>query len=149
MLANLARGLERNHPRAAASLREGLEQTLALMRLEPRESLERAPSSTNLIENLFSRVRERRTHLGYLEAPLQAELEEREQRLIERRLREADPKPEKRAGDKLSPRRPAWSSERNEGGPESGEEGAFGGADSARVAAGGERDQGGRRLPRV
>jgi hypothetical protein len=59
------------------------------MRLEPRESLERAPSSTNLIENLFSRVRERRTHLGYLEVPLQAELEEREQRLIERRLREA------------------------------------------------------------
>jgi hypothetical protein len=34
-------------------------------------------------------VRERRTHLGYLEALLQAELEEREQRLIERRLREA------------------------------------------------------------
>jgi hypothetical protein len=28
-------------------------------------------------------VRERRTHLGYLEALLQAELEEREQRLIE------------------------------------------------------------------
>ena len=34
-------------------------------------------------------VRERRTHLGFLEALLQAELEEREQRLIERRLREA------------------------------------------------------------
>jgi DNA replication protein DnaC len=34
-------------------------------------------------------ARERRTHLGYLEALLQAELEEREQRLIERRLREA------------------------------------------------------------
>src|SRR5271154_3790702 len=34
-------------------------------------------------------VRERRTHLGYLEALLQDELEEREQRLIERRLREA------------------------------------------------------------
>jgi DNA replication protein DnaC len=34
-------------------------------------------------------VRERQTHLGYLEALLQAELEEREQRLIERRLREA------------------------------------------------------------
>jgi DNA replication protein DnaC len=34
-------------------------------------------------------VRERRTHLGYLEALLQAELEERDQRLIERRLREA------------------------------------------------------------
>jgi DNA replication protein DnaC len=34
-------------------------------------------------------VRERRTHLGYLEALLQAELEERDQRLIERRIREA------------------------------------------------------------
>jgi DNA replication protein DnaC len=34
-------------------------------------------------------VRERRTHLGYLEALLQAEVEEREQRLIERRIREA------------------------------------------------------------
>src|SRR5438105_8264720 len=34
-------------------------------------------------------MRERRTHLGYLEALLQAELEEREQRLVQRRLREA------------------------------------------------------------
>ena len=34
-------------------------------------------------------VRERRTHLGYLEALLQAELEDREQRLIERRIHEA------------------------------------------------------------
>jgi DNA replication protein DnaC len=34
-------------------------------------------------------IRERRTHLGYLEALLQAELEEREQRLIARRIREA------------------------------------------------------------
>jgi DNA replication protein DnaC len=34
-------------------------------------------------------VRERRTHLGYLEALLQAELEDREQRLIERRIQEA------------------------------------------------------------
>jgi hypothetical protein len=34
-------------------------------------------------------VRERRTHLSYLEALLQAELEERDQRLIERRIREA------------------------------------------------------------
>jgi hypothetical protein len=34
-------------------------------------------------------VRERRQHLGFLEALLQAELEEREQRLIARRIREA------------------------------------------------------------
>jgi DNA replication protein DnaC len=34
-------------------------------------------------------LRERRTHLGYLEALLQAELEERDQRLVQRRIREA------------------------------------------------------------
>ena len=34
-------------------------------------------------------LRERRTHLGFLEALLQAELEEREQRLIARRVCEA------------------------------------------------------------
>jgi DNA replication protein DnaC len=34
-------------------------------------------------------VRERRSHLGFLEALLQVELEEREHRLVERRLREA------------------------------------------------------------
>ena len=40
------------------SLREGLDKTLAVMRLDLAESLERVLSSTNLIENLFSRVRE-------------------------------------------------------------------------------------------
>jgi putative transposase len=58
LLENLARSLERNHPGAAASLREGLDETLTIMRLELPESLERVLSSTNLIENLFSRVRE-------------------------------------------------------------------------------------------
>ncbi len=58
MLENPARSLERNHPSAAASLREGLEETLTLTRLELPESLERVLSSTNLIENLFSRVRD-------------------------------------------------------------------------------------------
>jgi putative transposase len=58
LLENLARSLERNHPSAAASLREGLDETLTLMRLDLPASLERVLSSTNLIENLFSRVRE-------------------------------------------------------------------------------------------
>ena len=58
LLENLARSLQRNHPGAAASLREGLEETLTVMRLELPESLERVLGSTNLIENLFSRVRE-------------------------------------------------------------------------------------------
>ena len=58
LLENLARSLEHEHPGAAASLREGLDETLTVMRLELPENLERVLSSTNLIENLFSRVRE-------------------------------------------------------------------------------------------
>ena len=58
LLENLARRLESAHPDAAASLREGLEETLTVMRLDLPESLERVLSSTNLIENLFSRVRD-------------------------------------------------------------------------------------------
>ncbi len=58
LLDNLARTLEREYPGAAASLREGLEETLTIMRLDLAESLTRVLSSTNLIENLFSRVRD-------------------------------------------------------------------------------------------
>src|SRR5271166_563582 len=58
LLDNLARRLEHQHPGATASLREGLEETLTVMRLGLPEHLERVLSSTNLIENLFSRVRE-------------------------------------------------------------------------------------------
>ncbi len=58
LLDGLARRLEHQHPSAATSLREGLEETLTVMRLGLPENLERVLSSTNLIENLFSRVRE-------------------------------------------------------------------------------------------
>jgi putative transposase len=58
LLENLSQRLEHQHPGAAASLREGLEETLTVMRLGLPENLERVLSSTNLIENLFSRVRE-------------------------------------------------------------------------------------------
>jgi transposase-like protein len=58
LLENLARRLEHAHPGAAASLREGLDETLTLMRLELPQNLERVLSSTNLIENLFSSVRD-------------------------------------------------------------------------------------------
>ncbi len=58
LLDNLARRLEHQYPGAAASLREGLDETLTVMRLGLPEALERVLSSTNLIENLFSRVRE-------------------------------------------------------------------------------------------
>src|SRR5216683_1587365 len=57
LLDNLARRLEHQHPGAAASLREGLDETLTVMGLGLPENLERVLSSTNLIENLFSRVR--------------------------------------------------------------------------------------------
>jgi len=58
MLENLARKLVSAHPGAAASLREGLQESLTVMGLHLSEGLERVLSSTNLIENLFSRVRE-------------------------------------------------------------------------------------------
>ncbi len=57
LLDNLARRLEHQHPGAAASLREGLDETLTVMGLGLPENLERVLCSTNLIENLFSRVR--------------------------------------------------------------------------------------------
>jgi len=56
-LLALVRRLEDEHPSAAASLREGLDQTLTVMRFELLAALERTLCSTNAIENLFSRVR--------------------------------------------------------------------------------------------
>jgi len=58
LLENLAHKLESAHPGAAASLREGADETLTVMAHHLPEALERVLSSTNLIENLFSRVRE-------------------------------------------------------------------------------------------
>ena len=55
LLENLAHKLESAHPGAAASLREGIDETLTVMALHLSEGLERVLSSTNLIENLFSR----------------------------------------------------------------------------------------------
>lgn len=51
-LERLARELEREHPGASASLREGLEETLTLQRLGIRGALFRTLRSTNAIENL-------------------------------------------------------------------------------------------------
>lgn len=56
-LESLARYLERLNPSAAASLREGLEETLTLHRLEIPESLRQSLRTTNLIESCFSRTR--------------------------------------------------------------------------------------------
>ena len=51
-LEQLAAGLERTHPGAAASLREGLDETLTLQRLGVTGALYRTLRSTNAIENL-------------------------------------------------------------------------------------------------
>ncbi|HEY6242063.1 MAG TPA: IS256 family transposase [Burkholderiales bacterium] len=51
-LDQLAAGLDQPHPGAAASLREGLEETLTLQRLGVTGALYRTLRSTNVIENL-------------------------------------------------------------------------------------------------
>jgi Transposase and inactivated derivatives len=55
-LERLAAELERPHPGAAASLREGLEETLTLHRLGITGTLARTLRSTNVIENLNGSV---------------------------------------------------------------------------------------------
>lgn len=54
-LENLAQSLQSEHPGAAASLREGLAETLTVMRLP--DELVRSLGSTNVIENLIGSVR--------------------------------------------------------------------------------------------
>ena len=56
-LVHLAEQLESDHPGAAASILEGLEETLTLIRLGVRGSLHKTLSSTNAIENLIGRVK--------------------------------------------------------------------------------------------
>lgn len=57
MLEALARQLERKHPSAAASLREGLDETLTVMHFHLPDSLLRTLSTTNPIEFLNGRIR--------------------------------------------------------------------------------------------
>ena len=64
MLTNLARSLDEQHPGAAASLREGLEDLLTVKRLGlGGSSLERTLSSTNVIENLIGQLRQLSGHV--------------------------------------------------------------------------------------
>jgi transposase-like protein len=58
MLTNLVRRLRDDHPGAASSLEEGLEETLAVKRLRLPNKLERQLSTTNAIENLMGSVRQ-------------------------------------------------------------------------------------------
>jgi putative transposase len=57
LLNNLARSLQRKHPSAAASLREGLDETLTVMGLGLSAGLTRSLSTTNPIENMNGRIR--------------------------------------------------------------------------------------------
>ena len=57
LLLNLAAKLEDEHPGAAGSIKEGLEETLAINALNLPADLEKALVVTNAIENLFSSVR--------------------------------------------------------------------------------------------
>jgi transposase-like protein len=57
MLEVLARQLERKHPAAAGSLREGLDETLTVLRFGLPQGLTRTLATTNPIEFLNSRIR--------------------------------------------------------------------------------------------
>ena len=56
-LEALARELERTHPGAAGSLREGLQETLTMLRLNVPPSLARTLRSTTAIESMISIAR--------------------------------------------------------------------------------------------
>jgi len=57
-LETLAKELDRTHPGAAASLREGLDETLTVLRLGVGPTLARTLRSTNTIESMISICRE-------------------------------------------------------------------------------------------
>jgi putative transposase len=57
LLTNLARKLEKKHPGAAASLREGLDETLTVLRFGLPDGLERTLCTTNAIENMNATIR--------------------------------------------------------------------------------------------
>jgi putative transposase len=57
MLEGVARQLEKKHPSAAASMREGLDETLTVMRFDLPHYLARTLSTTNPIEFINNRIR--------------------------------------------------------------------------------------------
>lgn len=57
LLTNLANVLEEGHPSAAASLREGLDETLTVLRFGLPPALVRTLSTTNAIENIQGGIR--------------------------------------------------------------------------------------------
>lgn len=57
LLLDLARRLETDHPSAAESVREGLDETLTVLGLKLPETLRRSLTTTNAAESLLSRTR--------------------------------------------------------------------------------------------
>ncbi|HEY3045262.1 MAG TPA: IS256 family transposase [Vicinamibacterales bacterium] len=57
LLLDLARRLEAEHPSAAESVREGLDETLTVLRLNLPDTLRRSLTTTNAAESLISRTR--------------------------------------------------------------------------------------------
>ncbi len=58
LLAALAKELEKSHPGAAGSLREGMAETLTVLRLEVPPTLARTLRSTNAVESMISIARD-------------------------------------------------------------------------------------------
>ena len=63
LLQDLARRLDTDHPSAAASVREGLDETLTVLGLGLSERLQRSLATTNAIESLLSRTRHVKRHV--------------------------------------------------------------------------------------
>jgi transposase-like protein len=61
MLFALARQVDKKHPSAAASRREGLDETLTVLRFGLPNGLDRTLSTTNTIEFVNNRIR-KKTH---------------------------------------------------------------------------------------
>ena len=62
-LTELARQLQKNHPGAAGSLREGLAETLTVMRLKIPPTLARTLRSTNAVESMIEICRDHSTNV--------------------------------------------------------------------------------------
>ncbi len=62
-LQALARELDKTHPRVAASLREGLAETLTVLRLGVPPTVARTLRSTNAIESMIGVCRQRSAHV--------------------------------------------------------------------------------------
>ncbi len=63
LLAALARELDKTHPGAAASVREGLEETLTVLALDVPPTLARTLRSTNAVESMISICRDRASNV--------------------------------------------------------------------------------------